>query len=338
VNLSAYGYGTSGSTYSAAAYARLYEPGLSDVFFQCVAFFQTCGSSPQYSGEVSLPSDAGGLFYGVAGCQSGTGTACDANALDGAWALVQIASAHLLLDSNQSPQGTGFSGSALQSRTRGTAHLVFTAQESSGPGIYFVTVDLDGRSVWSGTPNTNGGECVPVGTDPATGALMFDHEQPCLDSEVVDVPVPTAGLPDGSHELAVTVTDAARNSSTVLDQRITTYNPQRTPRPRRGTVAARFVISWTWNGARTTLRSITASSLPRTGHITIGCLGRHCPTLKIRNASARHAGPLLRGLARRRLAAGDRLEITVTAPRRRAEHIELDIRNGQEPRARLLKR
>ena len=81
--------------------------------------------------------------------------------------------------------------------------------------------------------------------------------------EVVDVPVPTAGLPDGSHELAVTVTDAARNSSTVLDQNITTSNPQTTPNPSgRRAIHARFTISWRWNGATTTLRSIRVQHLP----------------------------------------------------------------------------
>ncbi len=61
--------------------------------------------------------------------------------------------------------------------------------------------------------------------------LMFDFQQPCLTSEVVDVPVPTAGFQDGSHELAVTVVDAAGSASTVLDQTIHTFNPLLTPNP-----------------------------------------------------------------------------------------------------------
>ena len=97
---------------------------------------------------------------------------------------------------------------------------------------------------------------------------MFDYQQPCLTSEVVDVPVPTTGLPDGSHELAVTVTDAAGNSSTVLDQNITTSNPQTTPNPSgRRALHARFVISWRWTGTTTLLRSIRVTHLPRNASV-----------------------------------------------------------------------
>jgi hypothetical protein len=237
-----------------------------------------------------------------------------------------------------SPQGTGFSGSALQKNARGTAHVVFTASDPGGPGVYSVTVNVGGRPVWSGTPNSNGGDCAPAGTDSATGALMFNASQPCLQTEVVDAPVPTRGLPDGRHELAVNVTDAAQNSSTVLDQTITTSNPQTTPVPKSGrAVRARFVISWNWNGAHTTLRSITVQKLPRDAHLSAHCLGRGCPRLKLRSASARHAGKLLHGLGGKRFRAGDKLHITVTAPRRQPERIELQMQNGHLPKARLLK-
>ena len=238
VNLVADGYGPPAppSDVDAVAVAAVYEPALvaspADLFFQCVAWLANCPNSSgvDYSGLISLPPDRGGNLYLQAECAEGTqsGT-CSLNQHDNAWALAQVVWAHLLLASNVSPQGTQFSGSALQKNARGTAHVVFTASDPGGPGVYSVTASIDGRPVWSGTPNSNGGDCVPVGTDSATGALMFDASQPCLPTEVVDVPVPTAGLPDGGHELAVTVTDAAQNSSTVLDQTITTSNPQTTP-------------------------------------------------------------------------------------------------------------
>jgi hypothetical protein len=202
-----------------------------------------------------------------------------------------------------------------------------------------VTAKLGSKVVWSGVPNTNGGACAPVGTDPSSQALMFDAPQPCLSTEVVDIPIPTRGFPDGSHELAVTVTDAAQNSSPVLDQSITTSNPQTTPVPRsRRAVHARFVISWSWNGRRTSLRSITVQKLTRGARVAVRCLGRGCPRLRVKSAGSRHVGKLLRGLGGKRFRAGDRLRITVTAPRRRPERIELDIRNARQPRARLVKR
>ena len=282
VNMSADGFGNAGGG-SAVAKSQLFEPLVSTVFFQCVAFFQTCGQSPDFSGVVSLPNDAqGNLIAGSRLPVQGPAPPCDQNAKNNAWALMQVVWAHLLLSSSVSPAGSGFTGSALQRGVRGTAHVVFTAAESSGPGIYADSVAIDGQTVFSGTPNTNGGKCVPVGTDSATGALMFDYQQPCLTSEVVDVPVPTAGQPDGPHELAVTVADAAGNSSTVLDQTITTSNPQTTPNPSgRAAIHARFVISWHWNGARRRCCARSASA---------GCRATHGSTVRLRRAALPAAG------------------------------------------------
>ena len=326
------------------AAAALTGPGLgwdtTNIIAQCiyVAFGYCQGSTYNFSGTVAIPADhAGGDLFLDAGC-GGDGS-CDSHPSGAVyWAETELAWAHLLLANSSTPQASDFSGSALQRGARGTAHLVFTATDPNGPGIYTVTTAIDGRTVWSGTPDTNDGECVAVGTDPSSGALMFDGQQPCPTTVVVDAPVPTTGVPDGAHELSVTLVDAARNVSTVFDQTITTSNPQTTPRPRRGTVAARFVISWTWDGRHTTLRSIRASRLPRRGTITLACAGRGCPQLRVRSASTRRPAQLLRGLAGRRLRSGDRLDITVSAPGRRAERIALDIRDNRMPLARLLQR
>jgi hypothetical protein len=338
-----YGQDSSGNV-NAVAYVRLYEPGLvndtGDNFFQCVAWLAACapGNSVDFAGQATLPADRGGDFFVEAACSSSSGGSCNENGKAGAWALAQIDWAHFLLSSDVSPQGAGFSGSALQPGVRGTGHAVFTASVAAGPGIYQVGVAIDGREVWAGTPNTNGGECVPVGTDPATGALMFDRQQPCLATEVVDAPVPTAGLSDGAHELAITVTDAAGNSSTVLDQTITTSNPEVTPIARgRAAIHAQFVISWHWTGRHTQLRTIAAHRLPRGGRLAVRCSGAGCPRLAIRSEPARLATRLLRGLQGRMLTAGDQLRITVSAPRRRTERVELRIRADQVPLARLVK-
>jgi hypothetical protein len=53
---------------------------------------------------------------------------------------------------------------------------------------------------------------------------MFDYQQPCKQSETVDVPLDTTALTDGPHTLKVLVTDAAQNSSVVYDGTITTSN------------------------------------------------------------------------------------------------------------------
>jgi hypothetical protein len=141
---------------------------------------------------------------------------------------------------------------------------VFTASDGNGPGIYLAAAFDDGQLVSVQSPSANDGPCVPVGTDSASGAPMFDHEQPCPSTEPVDVAVPTTGPSDGAHELAVVVTDAAHAGATVFDQTITTSKPATTPVPGgRRTVAARFTIHWHWRGMQTVLRSITADHVPR---------------------------------------------------------------------------
>ncbi|MDQ6747964.1 MAG: hypothetical protein M3010_07675 [Candidatus Dormibacteraeota bacterium] len=327
---------------NASGTAVVYEPAFgydaSNVFFQCAAGLAPCHNNTNvFIGTLNLPANRGGDLYLQGGCGGAAGYSCNAGGSYGVWGGVGVPWAHLLLSSSATPQASAFSGSALQPRTGGIAHLVFTATDS-GPGIYAVTAFVDGQPVWSATPNKNDGKCVPVGTDPASGALMFDYQQPCPATEVVDVPVSTSGLSDGGHELAIAVTDAAHNTSTVLDQQISTSNPQVTPVPRRRrSVRAQFVISWSWRAASTRLRSIAVRQLPRGARVTVSCLGRHCPRLKVRSGTGRGVAKLLRSLSGRRLHAGDRLRITVTAPGRRAEHVELSIRDGRIPRARLLK-
>ena len=341
VAMSAYGGDTKGGT----AQADVLEPqdtlDQSDAVFACINSFGCGGSSGNaYAGPVVIPANRGGNLFVTAICTVFPGFQCDQNVggSDGYWARAQVNGAHLLLSNAAAPEGTAFGGSALQPNARGVAHLVFTATDAGGPGIYAVTAAVDGQPVFSGTPDTNNGACVPVGTD-ASGALMFDFAQPCPATEVVDVPVPTAGLSDGSHALALTVTDAARNSSTVLDQNITTSNPQTTPSPSgRRAIHARFTISWRWNGATTTLRSIRVQRLPRAARVAVRCTGKHCPRLRASASGPRRVAALLRRLAGRRLSAGQSLLIIVTAPRHTPERIVLGIRNGRKPTARLLKR
>jgi hypothetical protein len=307
----------------------------SNSFFACVYGLAWCNGGNDFTGTVNVPSDRGGNLYAEADCRT-VGGNCDTGGSNGAYAWLQIASAKLLLENTSAPLAGGFGGSALAAGVRGTGQLTFTASEPTGPGIYVVAVTVDGHAVYDGTPNTNGGACVPVGTDAGSGALMFDSAQPCPATVGVDVPVPTAGLADGAHKLAVTVGDAAQNDATVLDTVIHTSNPELTPVARRG-LRAQFLISWRWLGRHTTLRSLTVRRLPRTAHVAVSCAGRGCPKLKVTRVSARHLGRLLGALRGRRFTTGDTLLITVTASRRKRERVKLTILNNRQPRARLVK-
>ncbi len=110
------GYGMNSTGGSAGGYAGLYTPDTNSPFVRCVAFFTTCGPSPNYTGTASLPSYRGGQLYAIAGCSSSTGTECNANPNDNAWALANIGWAQILLQSSESPTGKQFSGSALAKR------------------------------------------------------------------------------------------------------------------------------------------------------------------------------------------------------------------------------
>ena len=335
--------GYSSGSYDALAGAQLDEPTLGTnpfVWCNAINFSNSCATNETYSGQAQLPSDAGGDLYAYATCDHEPNqpqASCNTRSGgDGAWSDVEIHWAHLLLSSVQSPQGTDFSGSALNRRVTGTAHLIFNAAETAGPGIYDVTVQIDGLARWYSLPNTTDPPCNQVGRDPANGQPMYDNAQPCPLSETVDASVPTAGLPDGRHELAVLVFDAANNEATVFDQNIYTVNPQHAPVPRgRRAVRGRFVIDWTWGERSTTLDRISVGRLPRGAALSVRCSGRGCPRLKLRSAAGSRIGRLLAGLAHRRFRSGDVLRLTATAPKHTSERVRLTIRSGQIPSARL---
>jgi hypothetical protein len=335
-------FGDGGGT-NASGDVVTYEPAEaypSDVQLQCAEGLGACSADGHdYHGVWNLPANLGGTLTVAAACGGAAGYACTNPGPDGSYALAEVDSADLLLQNTSAPGGSGFSGTVLRKTVTGTGNLLFTATDPDGPGVYSVTVTLDGTAVYQGTPDNDNGSCVAVGTDPGTGALMFDTQQPCKQTETIEIPVPTAGLPDGSHELAVSVTDAAGNSSPVFDQDITTSNPVLTPSPsRKGGegVKTRFLVSWGWNGPVTHLRSIRVHRLPRNGRLTVSCEGAHCPHLKLHSVSARHVKRLLKELRGRRLLAGDRLLLTVTQPHHRAERIAISVQTGAQPIATLL--
>ena len=225
VGLAANGYG-----YRAAATAAMFTPAYqydaSNVFLQCVPLgLASCQNGiPEYHGVVTIPANKGGSLYLGAGCAGQlAGTYCSHGGSRGVWSSVAVAWANLLLSTSSLPTATDFRGSVLEPDAHGTANLAFAAADN-GPGVYNVTVTVDGVAVYNNTPNTNGGKCVPVGTDAASGALMWAWQQPCPQTQTVDLLIGTTLLTDGEHELKVTLTNPAGGTSTVLRRTITTNN------------------------------------------------------------------------------------------------------------------
>jgi hypothetical protein len=202
-----------------------------------------CGPSNALGGwienaSVPITHTGGTQMWAVAQCvgpgqPEQAGANCAPN--DGAYgvnALIRISQANIELNDANTPEGTNFSGSLMDAPASATADLNFTASEAApGPGIYTVTVSIDGHTLSSTTPNTNGGKCVTVGRD-ASAIPEYITQEPCPLSEQVNIPINTTGLTDGHHELTVNVTDAAGVTATVYDDTITTENaPQDTSAP-----------------------------------------------------------------------------------------------------------
>ena len=336
-----YGGGSgTGATGVAGLHEPAFKPDDADRFLVCAAILGPCQNGTfTWTGTATLPSERGGNLIAAASCAGANGLASntctkgqDAN---NNYASVFIYSADLLLQNGAVPGATGFTGTTLEPGARGLTQLLLTATDPGGPGVYLVQVFLDGTPVYSQTPNSNSGQCSPVGTDPASGALMFDYQQPCPQAESVDVPISTTGLQDGRHDLSVRIIDAAGNATTAFDQTITTSNPLVTPRPAKG-VRAQFVMKWHWAGLRTVLRSISVRKLPRRAVLHVSCTGHGCPKLRTRSATGRRVSRLLTGLGGRKFRSGDRLLLTVTAPHLKSERIRVTIRNNRIPQARLL--
>ena len=182
-----------------------------------------CGADGTLTGAFPITHPGGSSLYAVAVCVGPYEGATSCPATGGIDAAISLSSAAIELTNDATPAASGFGGTLLNPNAHGTQELSFQASDPGGPGVRLVVVQIDGTTVYSGTPNTNEGRCVPLGS--SEGALVFDHSQPCRASESVDVPVNTATLANGAHALKVTVEDAAQNASVVYDGQISTLQP-----------------------------------------------------------------------------------------------------------------
>lgn len=161
----------------------------------------------------------GSHLYAVTECIPQSGKEYCSSGVD---AQMNIKSATVLLANEAKPTGTGFGGTLLNNPASGKASLSFTARDEHGPGVYRATVQIDGHTIWSGTPDLNEGECVAHGT--YEGALKFRSQQPCPQETSVHTEVQTSELAEGQHQLKVEVEDAAGNKASVYAGTITIDN------------------------------------------------------------------------------------------------------------------
>jgi hypothetical protein len=301
----------------------------------------TPGSCPP-AGAFAISHPGGTTLFAPAICTTLAAPACEAGALN---AQVDIKAADIELADSSVPAASGVSGSLVAGRARGVATLRMLASDpgaagGSGPGVYAVSVSIDGTSVYVGPPNPAKPVCPSVGTDPATGHLMFDHAQPCPPTARVAIPVDTSSLADGRHALTVVVTDAGGDTGTVVDNRtFTTFNPLVSPARPPGTVATRLTVGFDGASPAVAVHSVSARRLPRNGRVSLECLasaGAQCPRLTRRAAAVARVGRLWTALKALRFASGDRLRITIAAPGRPSERIQYRIKQNGLPAQRLL--
>ena len=103
----------------------------------------------------------GSQLYAVTECIPPSGKEYCSSGLD---AQMNIKSATILLSNEAKPTAAGFAGTLLNNPASGTASLSFTAHDEHGPGVYRATVQIDGHTMWSATPNLSEGKCVAHGT------------------------------------------------------------------------------------------------------------------------------------------------------------------------------
>jgi hypothetical protein len=138
-------------------------------------------------------------------------------------AVVELFAADITLTQTTAPTVSGVEGGLASLATVGGASDVGFDAADTGSGVYEVVFQVDGELVQRQVLDENGGRCRDVGQT-TDGLPAFLYTQPCLASLSVDVPFDTTRIANGQHHLVVSVTDAAGNSTPVLDREIVVSN------------------------------------------------------------------------------------------------------------------
>jgi hypothetical protein len=163
----------------------------------------------------------GSHLYINASCSSAS---CPSDAGDeqGHAVVVYIYAADIALEEQAAPSVSGVSGELVSGEdVSGTASLFFTASDA-GSGVYKEILSVDGKILDSQIVDETS-LCKEVAV-PAEDGPAFLSAQPCPSSANGHVTLETAGLANGAHHLAVEVTDAAGNATTVLSKTIQIAN------------------------------------------------------------------------------------------------------------------
>ncbi len=243
-------------------------PGQTSYFESCIAF----ANCEHGKGDVSQPLSPnnkipvlsphlGQHLYVSATCEGNPGEACPEGAGDPNHyaAVIYLYAADLTLEQTAAPSASNVGGELASASTiTGTSDLTFNAGDP-GAGVYQAVISVDGQVVRSTVVNENGGRCRNVGQT-SDGTAAFLYLQPCPASASANVSLDTTKIANGAHHVVVEVTDAAGNSTPVIDRQLIVYNPPApgAPGPANGTNAsssATLAVRW-----KSTVRSHLGSS------------------------------------------------------------------------------
>ena len=141
-----------------------------------------------------------------------------------------------------------------------------------------------------------------------------------------------AGLVNGGYEVAFQT--APPPPAPVVVTPVSTPVPTAPPGKHR--LRVKLTLKWTWNHARTRLVKVRLGRHPHDVTLHVRCRGAGCPTRRVQAARLRRLTRLIRALEGKRYRAGDRIFLTLTSARFRAERIQITIRKGTIPAVKLL--
>lgn len=222
---------------------QIAAPTQTEAFSECV-YISKCSGEVGESGkpislanEVPVPSrNLGPHIYLIAACGGLPEYRCpESKATNGYATVVYLYAADTLLEQTAQPTVTpGSVGGELAtaSTVSGTASVTFEARDA-GAGVYQAVVSVDEKAIGATVLDSNGGHCANVGQT-TDGLPAFLYLQPCAPAVSADVPLDTTSLSDGVHHLVISVTDAAGDSTVVLDRKIDVANKTSAPQPSSG--------------------------------------------------------------------------------------------------------
>lgn len=147
---------------------------------------------------------------------------------EGFAAVVRLYAADMLLEETEAPSFSNLTGGlGSDEPLSGEASLTFEAQDQ-GSGVYQQVVEVDGSQIERSTIDEAEGRCKPV-SEAGVQPQAFLYPRPCPSTAEGHVTLDTTKLTDGTHELRVSVTDAAGNSTTVLERQIDVANHATSP-------------------------------------------------------------------------------------------------------------